>query len=92
MAHTVQEKAKLLNRVGRLRGQVNALERALRDEEGCSEILQLLAACRGAVNALMAEVMEGHVKSHVLDPKRSPTAAQKKSADEVVALIRRYLK
>jgi len=71
---------------------VNALEKALNDEHGCSEVLQLLAACRGAVNALMAEVMEGHVRFHVLDSKREPTAEQKQSAEDVIAVIRRYLK
>jgi DNA-binding FrmR family transcriptional regulator len=55
-------------------------------------LLQLLAACRGAINSLTAEVMEGHVKFHVLDSKRERTAGRKKSAEEVIAVIRRYLK
>lgn len=92
MAHTIENKEKLLQRVSRLRGQVNALEKALTDEHDCSEVLQLLAACRGAINALMAEVMEGHVRFHVLDSKRESSAEQKKSAEDVIAVIRRYLK
>jgi DNA-binding FrmR family transcriptional regulator len=92
VANTIEDKARLLQRVSRLRGQVNALEKALSDEHGCSEVLQLLAACRGAINALMAEVMEGHVSFHVLDAKREPTTEQKRAAQEVMAVIRRYLK
>ena len=75
-----------------MRGQVNALEKALREEQDCSGVLQLLAACRGAINALMAEVMEGHINFHVLDAKREPSTEQRKAAQEVVAVIRRYLK
>jgi FrmR/RcnR family transcriptional regulator, repressor of frmRAB operon len=92
VAHTTQNKKKLILRVSRLRGQVNALEKALENEQECSDVLQLLAACRGAINALMAEVMEGHVKFHVLDSKRERTAGRKKSAEVLIAVIRRYLK
>ena len=92
MAHTAHDKKKLLQRVSRLRGQVNALEKALNDESDCSEVLQLLAACRGAINALMAEVMEGHIQFHILDPEHKPSADQQKAADEVIEVIRRYLK
>ena len=59
-------RAKLLNRVKRIRGQVEAVERALSDDrEECADTLQLLAACRGAINGLMGEVLEGHIKDHI---------------------------
>ncbi len=72
MTHTVREKTKLLHRVRRLRGQVEAVERALETEAGCERVLQLIAACRGATNGLMAEVMEAHIRTHTLDPARAP--------------------
>ena len=57
MAHTIEEKKKLLNRVRRITGQVAAIERALDQETAdCSEILHNILACRGAMDALMAEV------------------------------------
>ena len=68
MAHTTKDKDKLLTRVRRIRGQVDAIERALDSEQECAGVLQLMAACRGALNGLMAEVMEGHVRFHVLSP------------------------
>ena len=55
MSHTVREKSKLLNCVGRLRGQIEAVERALEQEVECAEVLQLIASARGAMNGLMAE-------------------------------------
>ncbi len=92
MAHTIREKAKLLNRVRRIRGQVDAVEKALEADDECSPILQTIAACRGALNSLMAEILEGHVREHVIDPRRKPTAAQMEAADELVDVVRTYLK
>ena len=65
MSHTVREKAKLLARVRRIRGQVEALERALEAEHGCTVVLQQISAVRGAMNALMTEVIEEHVLTHI---------------------------
>ncbi len=69
MAHTVEEKKKLLNRVRRIKGQVEAIERTLDQEAECSDVLHNISACRGAMDALMAEVIEGHIRFHVLDPE-----------------------
>ena len=92
MAHTIKDKKKLLDRVRRLRGQLNAIEKALDEERDCSAVLLTLAACRGAMDALMAEIIEGHIRFHILDPKQKPTAEQKEAAQEVITVIRRYLK
>ena len=92
MAHTIKDKKKLLDRVRRLRGQLNAIEKALDEERDCSAVLLTLAACRGAMDALMAEIIEGHIRFHILDRKQQPTAEQKKAAQEVITVIRRYLK
>lgn len=92
MAHTTREKNKLLARVRRIRGQVEAVERALEAERGCTEVLQLLAATRGAMNGLMAEVMEDHVREHVASPSIRDEARRTMAADELVDVIRTYLK
>ena len=68
MGHTVRDKIKLLARVRRIRGQVEALERALEGEKGCTEVLQQIAAIRGAMNGLMTEVIEDHVRTHIASP------------------------
>ena len=68
MSHTIREKSKLLARVRRIRGQVEAIERALEAEAACADVLQVIASVRGAVNGLMAEVVEDHVRCHVAAP------------------------
>lgn len=92
MAHTKKNKEKLLNRVNRIKGQVNAVEKALKEDDDCSRVLQTIAACRGAINGLMAEVLEGHVRFHVVDPTRKPTAEQAEATEELIDLVNRYLK
>ena len=92
MAHTTKEKDKLLRRVRRIRGQVDAIERALDSEQECTGVLQLMAACRGALNGLMAEVMEGHIRLHVLSPDNGKNSPQMEAAEELIDVVRAYLK
>lgn len=89
--HTAREKAKLLARVRRIRGQVEAIERALEAETGCAEVLQLVAAARGATNGLMAELIEDHIREHVISPERSKDERDA-AVDELVDVVRAYLK
>jgi DNA-binding FrmR family transcriptional regulator len=92
MAHTVREKSKLLSRVRRIRGQVEALERALEEEKGCSEVLNQIAAARGAMNGLMVEVLAEHIEMHVANPDISSSVERIKGAEELIEVIRSYLK
>ena len=92
MGHTVREKQKLLNRVRRIRGQIEAVERALEAEVGCADVLQLIAGARGAINGLMAEVLEVHIRQHVVDPAREPDAERARGAEELIDVVRSYLK
>jgi DNA-binding FrmR family transcriptional regulator len=92
MAHTVHDKEKLLARVRRIRGQVAALEKALEEEQDCAKVLQQLAACRGAMNGLMGELIEGHIRFHLLDADGGPTSEQSQAAQELIDVIRTYLK
>ena len=85
MAHVVHEKAKLLARARRLRGQVESVERALEAGADCADVLQQLAAVRGAANGLMATVLEGHVREH-MGVRRS------RETDAFLEVVRRYLK
>ena len=91
MAHTTRDKEKLLVRVRRIRGQVEALEKALTENDDCSKILHLIAGSRGAMDGLMAEVLEGHIRTHVADPKVKPSE-RTQATEDVIELIRSYLK
>jgi len=92
MSHTIKDKKELILRAKRIQGQVDALVRALTEERDCSDVLQLMSAARGAMNSLMAELLEGHIRSHVLDGKQKPTSEQVAAADEVIAMVKSYLK
>jgi len=87
-----REKQKLLYRIKRLRGQFAAVERSLTAGDECADILMLLAAIRGGVNSLMAEILEGHIKSHVLKGRQKPSSEQVAAADEVIDMVKSYLK
>jgi FrmR/RcnR family transcriptional regulator, repressor of frmRAB operon len=92
MSHTIKEKTKLLNRVRRIRGQIEALERALEEEKGCSDVLHLAVAARGALNSLVAEVIEDHIRVHVVDPARERDSARSRGAEELIDIVQAYLK
>jgi len=92
MTHTVRKKAKLLARVRRIRGQVEAVERALEAEIGCADVLQLIASIRGAVNGLTAELVEDHIRLHIVDPSREPDSDRARGAEELIDVVRTYLK
>jgi DNA-binding FrmR family transcriptional regulator len=91
MSHTVREKSKLLTRVRRIRGQVEAVERAIEAEIGCADVLQLITSVRGAVNGLMAEVIEDHIKCHVAGPSL-PAKQRAEAADDLIEVVHTYLK
>jgi DNA-binding FrmR family transcriptional regulator len=92
MTHTVRDKQKLLARVRRIRGQVEAVERAVETEAGCERVMHLLASTRAAMAGLMAEVVEDHVRTHLVDPATHPGALNDEAAEQLLAVVRTYLK
>jgi DNA-binding FrmR family transcriptional regulator len=92
MTHTAREKTKLLARVRRIRGQVEALERALEAEQGCTAVLQQIAAVRGAISGLMAEVLEDHIKTHWAAPAAGAPGEHREGAEELIDVVRTYFK
>jgi DNA-binding FrmR family transcriptional regulator len=92
MSHTIREKQKLLARVSRIRGQIDGIERALDEETGCNRILHLIAGARGAMAGLMAEVIEDHVREHLVDAEKHPGALNAEAADQLLEVVRAYLK
>src|SRR5262249_51767991 len=90
LSHTKREKLKLLNRVKRVRGQIEAIERALDEEKGCANVLHLIVAARGALSSLMTEVIEDHIRLHVVDPARD--SERNRGAEELIEAVQAYLK
>jgi FrmR/RcnR family transcriptional regulator, repressor of frmRAB operon len=92
MSHTIKEKTKLLARVRRMRGQVEAVKRALEQEKGCAAVLHLVVAARGAMNSLMAEIIEDHIREHVVDPARERSSSRSRGAEELIEVVQAYLR
>lgn len=90
MSHTIRDKEKLIARVRRIKGQIEGIERALDAEAACAEVLRQLASARGAMNGLVVEVMEDHLREHILD---APSEADRRQGgQEMIEVIRSYMK
>jgi DNA-binding FrmR family transcriptional regulator len=87
----MNEKQKLVARIKRIRGQVDAIERSLTHGDDCADILMLLANIRGGVNSLMAEVLEDHIRLHIMNPDKGAIPSQE-IAEDLIDLVRAYLK
>ena len=90
MADLDKEKQKLISRIKRIRGQVDSIERSLTTGDDCADVLMLLANVRGGINSLMAEVMEDHIRHHLLSTERDSTPHE--LAEDMIDLVRAYLK
>lgn len=90
MSHTAREKTKLIARVRRIKGQIEGIERALETDAACAEVLRQIASVRGAVGGLTAEVMEDHLREHVL--AAATDEARRQGGEEMIEVIRTYMK
>jgi DNA-binding FrmR family transcriptional regulator len=87
MTHISREKLDLLNRIKKVRGQLESVERALNEDAKCADVLQRLAAARGSINSLMAELMEDHIRHHMGRSKNAEAGV-----DDLIEIVRSYLK
>lgn len=92
MSHTIRDKKKLLTRIRRIKGQTEALEKILIQETECTSVLQQIAAIRGAINGLMVEVLEGHIRNHLTTAQDVSASQQQIDTDQVIRILRTYLK
>ena len=91
MSHLSQSRPDLVSRVRRISGQVGAIEKGLGGDASCAELLQLVAAVRGAVNGLMDEIIVEHLDQHVASADLSDEE-RRRGADDLMKVIRRYAK
>lgn len=92
MRHAIEDKTRLLQRVHRLRGQVEAIARALQKDADCAKVMQLTVSARGAANSLMAELLEDHIRVHVSDPRRDRDRERARGARHLIGVVRAYLR
>jgi DNA-binding FrmR family transcriptional regulator len=91
MSHLEKEKQKLVARIKRIRGQVDSIERSLTTDDDCTDVLMLLANVRGGINSLMAEVLEDHIRLHMLTNEKNAMPSVE-LAEDLIGLVRAYLK
>ncbi len=92
MSHAIKDKARLLARVRRLRGQVDAIERALEKEADCAKVMQLTVSARGAANSLMAQLLIDHIRLHVSDPKSDRDRHRARASKQLIEVVHAYLR
>jgi len=90
MAHTISDKKKILTRVNRLKGQLDALSKAVEAEHDCYKIMQLLASCRGALNGLMGDIINNHIREHIVAAANKKDAAR--AGDELIEIMESFWK
>jgi DNA-binding FrmR family transcriptional regulator len=88
MTHLSRGRQLLIARSRKIQGQLESVERGLSEDARCADILQRLAAARGAINSLMGELMEGHIRSHM----GKNAKASEDAAEDLIEIVRSYLK
>ncbi|HEV2421372.1 MAG TPA: metal/formaldehyde-sensitive transcriptional repressor [Candidatus Acidoferrales bacterium] len=78
----------MVNRTKKVIGQLESVLRGLNEDEQCADVLQRLAAARGAVNSLMGELLEDHIRNHM--PRNSKSAEE--AAEDVIEIVKMYLR
>ena len=92
MAHTVQERRNLLARVNRIEGQVKSIRTALEQDKECATVLQQIAACRGAINSLLVQIVDGEIRYHVLSRNAKVDSSEARAAESLTEILNRYIK
>ena len=92
MAHTSEERRRLLSRINRIEGQVKSIRTALENNRECATVLQQIAACRGAINGLMVEIIDGEIRFHVLSKNAKVDSREARAAQDLVEILHRYIK
>ena len=77
--------------MGRIHGQVEAMENSLHQGVDCAAFLHQIASIRGAIDGLMSVALEGHIREH-LGHEHGHSAARKEDLEQVINVLKTYLK
>ncbi len=90
MAHSIRDKSKIVSRVNRLKGQLDAFAKAIEGEGDCYQVMQLLSSCRGALNGLMGDIIEQHIRDHIVEAENKKVATD--SGEELIDIMKSFWK
>jgi len=90
MSHVSSNGKRLLARVRRIKGQVEALEKALQGEADCLAVLTQTAAIKGAAQSLMIELLGDHLQAHLV--AEDDADARQAESDALTRMLRSYFK
>ena len=91
MAQSLKDQQRLILRLRRIRGQLDAVERALQQRADSVAVLQQATACRGALDGLIAEIIEDHIRERVIDPKAPRDDARSEAAEQLIEIVHSFL-
>ena len=92
MTHLMRDQKKLINRISRIRGQLDGIQEGVEQVRDCSSLMHSIAAVRGAIDSLMAEVIESHIRHDVADPRVKPTSKRAQATEELIDVVKTYLR
>lgn len=92
MSHVNDSAKKIKIRLKKIKGQLDAVEKCLDSDKECAEVLQTLAAARGAINSLFGELVEEHIQEHIINTNSKDKKSHDQAAMEVIKLIKTYWK
>jgi DNA-binding FrmR family transcriptional regulator len=92
MAHVNSEKVKLLTRLHRISGQLTAIARAVEEDGECARVLQQATACRGALDSFIFEVIEDHIREHMMAREGEVPQSRDQAGEELIGILKSYIK
>ena len=87
--HSAEEKKKVMNRLSRAIGHLEAVKRMVERDEDCSEVLIQLAAVRSAINNTGKVILQDHIEHCIVDAIES---GDHEALEELNKAIDRFMK
>lgn len=85
------QKKKILHRIRRINGQVDAVGRMIERDEYCVDILMQISAANGALAKVGQMVLENHLKTCVTSAMQNDDEADRQQKlEELIKIFRRY--
>ncbi len=85
-----REQIDIKNRLKRIGGQINGIEKMVDDHRYCVDVLQQIMAARAALNQVALIMIESHTKSCVVNAIKENRTEQ--AVDELMGVLSKFSK